>query len=243
MKELYKVLVYAGLEPEEYRACQPAVRADNRKKLRAYLMTASSLMFLAAVMASSIPAMSAIRDPYGLGFLACLILVGLERLEEKNRAPFLLWMMYAFAALLYLVGIGAALSMPGELSVSYVAFSLAVPMLFSMRPVQHISNMLFFDAVFVVLVCCFETGMERTIDVVDTVAFGIVSCIISTYMSISKFQNFASQQQLQKIAHIDLLTGCKNRNAFERDRKFEGGGGTPPWGSPVCMLMPTACMS
>ena len=32
--KLHQMLFYAGLEPEEYQACLPEIRKDNRKKLR-----------------------------------------------------------------------------------------------------------------------------------------------------------------------------------------------------------------
>ncbi len=232
MKHWYKILVYAGLEPEEYRACLPAVRADNREKLRVYLATSSVLMFLAALAANMIPVMQPVGTVYGMGFLVCLALLGIAWLSSGNDR-ILLWMLYAFAAVLYTVGIASALSMPDELSVSFVAFSLAVPMLFALRPIQHIGNVLFFDLIFLVLVAQFETGMRRTIDTVDTIAFGIVSCIISTYVMLSKYQNFAAQERLRQMAHTDLLTGCKNRNAFERDRDLMGGGYCP--GGHLCV--------
>ena len=44
--KLHQMLFYAGLEPEEYQACLPEIRKDNRKKLRAYLIMAGIFLLV-----------------------------------------------------------------------------------------------------------------------------------------------------------------------------------------------------
>ena len=44
--KLHQMLFYAGLEPEEYQACLPEIRKDNRKKLRAYLIIAGIFLLV-----------------------------------------------------------------------------------------------------------------------------------------------------------------------------------------------------
>ena len=46
MGKLHQMLFYAGLKPEEYQACLPEIRKDNRKKLRAYLIMAGIFLLV-----------------------------------------------------------------------------------------------------------------------------------------------------------------------------------------------------
>lgn len=56
----------------------------------------------------------------------------------------LTWLMYAFEALLYVLGIYLGIHpSPDTPTVSFIAFLLAVPLLFVMRPIQHILNVVF----------------------------------------------------------------------------------------------------
>lgn len=92
-------------------------------------------------------------------------------LPDKNGL-FLQWMMYAFAAVLYVMGIVSAAGTPEELSVSFIAFMLAVPLLFVMPPIHHMANVLLFDAIFIVTMLLTEEGHTLSIDIVDAVFFG-----------------------------------------------------------------------
>ena len=54
----------------------------------------------------------------------------------------------------------------------------------------------------------------------DSVVFGLVSCIISSFMMISMHQNFLSSMKLRRFANYDILTGMQNRNAYEDNHKL-----------------------
>ena len=122
-------------------------------------------------------------------------------------------------AQLYLLGILIMkASPPEELSVCFIAFLLAVPLLFVMPPVQHISNILFFAVIFIGLVLHVKTGRIAVIDIIDCVVFGMVSSIISSFMMVSMHQNFLSELRLRRFANFDILTNMQNRNAYEISR-------------------------
>lgn len=218
MSRLKKILFYAGLEPEEYQDCLPDIRKDNRKKLRVYLSIACAFLFVIICLSGGMKVLRVNSLFYGVGFIICLALLAVEMAFPEYNGLFLKWMMYALAALLYILGIAVALKSPDELSVSFIAFLMAVPLLFVMPPIQHITNILFFDVIFIVLVARFETGRAMAIDIVDSVVFGLVSCIISSFMMLSMHQNFLSRMKLREFANYDILTGMQNRNAYESNR-------------------------
>ena len=65
-----------------------------------------------------------------------------------------------------------AVHAPEELSVTFIAFLLAVPLLFMMPPIQHIANVLLFDGIFIGMVVVFESGRTVTVDIVNAVFLG-----------------------------------------------------------------------
>lgn len=167
--KLHQMLFYAGLEPEEYQACLPEIRKDNRKKLRAYLIIAGIFLLVIICLLGGLEALRANRGYYLLSFVGCLVL-------------------------------------------------LAVPLLFVMPPVQHISNILFFAVIFIGLALHVETRRIAVIDTIDCVVFGMVSSIISSFMMVSMHQNFLSELRLRRFANFDILTNMQNRNAYESSR-------------------------
>lgn len=219
METIRKILFYGGLTPQDYEECRADICADNRRKLRAYLSIAIGILFLVTCLSGGLRALRRNSMFYGIAFVVCIALLAIEMAFPEENGLLLKWLMYAYAALLYTLGIVVALSNPDELSVSFIAFSLAVPLLFVMPPIQHITNVMFFDIVFIVMVSMKEADPARTVDIVDTVVFGAVSCIISTIMMQGLYQNFLSRLKLRAIANYDILTGVKNRNAYENERK------------------------
>ena len=219
MNKLHRMLFYAGLEPEEYRACLPDIRKDNRKKLRAYLVMACGFLFVIIALSGGLQVLRVNSGYYALSFVVCVGLLAVEMAFPEHNGLLLTWLLYAFEALLYMLGILIMQASPDELSVSFIAFLLAVPLLFVMPPVQHISNILFFAVAFILSALHIETGRVAVIDIIDCVVFGLVSCIISSFMMFTMHQNFLSRIKLRRFANFDLLTNMQNRNAYESSRE------------------------
>ena len=219
--KLHQMLFYAGLEPEEYQACLPEIRRDNRKKLRAYLIIAGIFLLVIICLLGGLGALGALRANRGyylLSFVSCLVLLAIEMMLPEDNGLLLDWLMYAFEAQLYLLGMLIMKASPEELSVSFIAFLLAVPLLFVMPPVQHICNILFFAMIFIGLALHVETRRIAVIDIINCVVFGMVSSIISSFMMVSMHQNFLSELRLRRFANFDILTNMQNRNVYESSR-------------------------
>lgn len=231
--KLHQMLFYAGLEPEEYQACLPEIRKDNRKKLRAYLIIAGIFLLVIICLLGGLGALRANRGYYLLSFVGCLVLLAIEMMLPEDNGLLLDWLMYAFEAQLYLLGMLIMKDSPEELSVSFIAFLLAVPLLFVMPPVQHISNILFFAVIFIGLALHVKTGRIAVIDIIDCVVFGMMSSIISSFMMVSMHQNFLSELRLRRFANFDILTNMQNRNAYESSRDSWAKNARCP--SAVCM--------
>lgn len=218
MEKLRNIFWYAGVAPEDFERCRPDVVRDNHKKLRLYLKIAAVFLLLCFCASCGSRVLQPYRIYYGTGFL---VIEGLRLLNQaipEKKELFLNWLMYAMAAALYVMGIAMSFVMPQWPSVEFVAFLLATPLMFTMPPIQHIANIAFFEGIFLLLAGRFETGDTLIADVFAVSVFGLLSCVLSTLMMRSNYEKFVAHQQLKELANYDLLTGVKNRNAFEEER-------------------------
>ena len=222
MNQIKKILFYGGLEPQDYRDCQPEIGEENHGKMHVYLNMACGLLFAITCLSGGIGVLRQRSLFYGIAFVVCVGLRFVDMMFPDENGLFLRWLMYAFAAMLYVLGIAEAVCAPQELSVTFIAFVLAVPLLFVMPPIQHIANVLLFDGIFIGMMAVFENGRTGTVDIVNAIFFGVISCIISTFTVITMYQNVLSRKRLSAIASFDILHDMQNRNAYESERESWG---------------------
>ena len=210
MNQIQKLLCYSGLEVQDYRDCQPEIEEENRRKMHVYLNMACGLLFAITCLSGGIGVLREHSLFYCIALVVCAGLRVVDLMFPDQNGLLLRWLMYAFAAMLYALGIAEAVHAPEELSVTFIAFLLAVPLLFMMPPIQHIANALLFDGIFIGMVIVFESGRTVTVDIVNAVFFGVISCIISTFTMITMYQNALSRKRMREIASFDILTGMTN---------------------------------
>lgn len=152
-------------------------------------------------------------------YQACLTEIRKDN-RKKLRAYLIMAGIFLLVIICLLGGLEALRANRGYYLLSFVGclVLLAVPLLFVMPPVQHISNILFFAVIFIGLALHVKTGRIAVIDIIDCVVFGMMSSIISSFMMVSMHQNFLSELRLRRFANFDILTNMQNRNAYESSR-------------------------
>ena len=216
MEALRRLLLYAEMSREKYKACLPDIQRSNRQRVTAYLGIACAFLTVLWILSGVLEFLRPNMLAYMIALAVCMGLQAVNRTFPGKNGLLLTWLMYAFEALLYVLGIylGIHLS-PDTPTVSFIAFLLAVPLLFVMRPIQHILNVVFFDGVFILTCFLFKSKETLPVDILDGMVFGAVSCIISTFIMLSMHENFSIRHKLLGIAETDLNVGLKNRNAYE----------------------------
>lgn len=216
MKELRRLLLYAEMSREEYKACLPDIQRSNRHRVTAYLGIACAFLTVLWILSGVLGFLRSNMLAYMIALAMCMGLQAVNRAFTEKNGLLLTWLMYAFEALLYVLGIYLGIHpSPDTPTVSFIAFLLAVPLLFVMRPIQHILNVVFFDGVFILTCFLFKSKETLPVDILDGMVFGAVSCIISTFIMLSMHENFSIRHKLLGIAETDLNVGLKNRNAYE----------------------------
>lgn len=214
--EALRRLLYAEMSREEYKACLPDIQRSNRQRVTAYLGIACAFLTVLWILSGALEFLRPNMLAYMIALAVCMGLQAVNRTFPGKNGLLLTWLMYAFEALLYVLGIYLGIHpSPDTPTVSFIAFLLAVPLLFVMRPIQHILNVVFFDGIFILTCFLFKSKETLPVDILDGVVFGAVSCIISTFIMLSTHENFSIRHKLLGIAEMDLNVGLKNRNAYE----------------------------
>ena len=136
MNQIQKLLCYSGLEVQDYRDCQPEIEEENRRKMHVYLNMACGLLFAITCLSGGIGVLREHSLFYCIALVVCAGLRVVDLMFPDQNGLLLRWLMYAFAAMLYALGIAEAVHAPEELSVTFIAFLLAVPLLFMMPPMR-----------------------------------------------------------------------------------------------------------
>ena len=214
--EALRRLLYAEMSREEYKACLPDIQRSNRQRVTAYLGIACAFLTVLWILSGALEFLRPNMPAYMIALAVCMGLQAVNRAFPGKNGLLLTWLMYAFEALLYVLSIYLGIHpSPDTPTVSFIAFLLAVPLLFVMRPIQHILNVVFFDGIFILTCFLFKSKETLPVDILDGVVFGAVSCIISTFIMLSMHENFSIRHKLLGIAETDLNVGLKNRNAYE----------------------------
>ena len=189
LEKLKNLLLYAGAEPEDFARCQLDVQIANRRRLTAFLGTACAFFVALTLGSCMVPLLYDHIPVFAAALIVSLGLLAVEQMLPQKLGLFLNWEIYAFGAMLYVLGIYlGTVQSPDQRATAFFAFLLYVPMLFMMRPILHIANVL---------------------------VFGAISCIVSTFVMSMIYGNFITSSKLTTVAESDLNTRLHNRNAYE----------------------------
>lgn len=216
VENLKKLLLYAGAEPEDFACCKDEIEETNSRRLTVFLGITCGFLAVLTLAACIVPTLYENVPGFAAILIISLGLLGVKQMFPEKRGFFLSWEIYAFGDMLYLFGIYlGTIQAPDERTSAFFAFLLCVPMLFILRPIQHITNVVLFDAVFLLCVAWLKDPRVVAMDVCNGLVFGAISCIISTYIMSVMYSNFVTRSKLATVAENDLNTRLLNRNAYE----------------------------
>ena len=112
MNQIQKLLCYSGLEVQDYRDCQPEIEEENRRKMHVYLNMACGLLFAITCLSGGIGVLREHSLLYCIALVVCAGLRVVDLMFPDQNGLLLRWLMYAFAAMLYALGIAEAVHAP-----------------------------------------------------------------------------------------------------------------------------------
>ena len=207
---------YAGATQEEYESIFPEICEHNRKRLLVF--SGVTIFFLIAMVVITY------LNP-GLGFGYYIYLIPLiiilaifltVRFLTPNRPLLLRIIIYVFISLLFLMAIYiGAIANKTQTAGTFLAFLLAIPMLFILRPWKNACVIIFFDALFILTVMQVKNPDVIPIDVINALVFGGIGIIVSTFMLMITVENFVIKDKMTFLAERDQLTKLRNRTSYE----------------------------
>lgn len=221
MKDKIKKLIFnASLTDEEFHSIENDIAQSNMQNIKIFSAVAFVFIFVMFILSFAVDGIASRRWLYFTAAVfdaAAGFLSGVFFNKWKMTATI---SMYIFISVLFAFGIvlGAMIN-TDQLAVTFIAILLTGPMLFVDRPVRMIPIIYISVVVFILTAINHKSGEALDGDIVDSIVFGTISVIISTYMMCVKCKEHLYEKKAVILSETDLLTGLKNRNSFERNIK------------------------
>lgn len=207
---------YAGATQEEYENIFPEICEHNRKRLLVF--SGVTIFFLIAMVVITYldPSLGFGYYIYLIPLLIILAIFLVIRFFTQTRPLLLRIMIYVFMSLLFLMAIYiGAIANKTQTAGTFLAFLLAIPMLFILRPWKNVCVIIFFDALFIFTVMQVKSPRVIPIDVINALVFGGIGIIVSTFMLMITVENFVIKDKMTFLAERDQLTKLRNRTSYE----------------------------
>ena len=217
MHKLRQLLLYAGVEKEEYHTLASSIREENLILLSVFSKLAGIMFFLLFIASMLSNGFASVNSTT---YLVCgIIMVGVllcVNFYVPKHPAFVMVLVYVFEIVLYVFSIRISMLHADKPAVSAVAFLLVSPLLFYDRPVR-LSALIAADvAVCCVIVVRIKQPNTAETDIWNMVTFGIVAVATTIFIMSIKMRSLVQSRQIEYISQTDLLTGLKNRNHYEK---------------------------
>lgn len=220
IKMFCNLFLYAGVGKDECKRLLPSVRKENEVLLKVFSPIAGVMFFLLFIMSKLSNGFASVNAStyFFSGIMMLIILLCVHHFVPKYPGH-IMSLVYVFEIVLYLFGIHISMLHADNPAVSAVVFLLVSPLLFYDRPVRMSALIAIVVAVFCVMALCFKPADVAETDVWNMITFGIVAIVTTVFIMSIKFRALAQSRKIQYMSQTDLLTGVKNRNHFENQKK------------------------
>lgn len=214
---LTKYLIYAGVPPEKYPLVAADIHQENRKCLLVFsFVTALALMEMFSL-SYALEAFRYARNVYFSAMVLTMVIFLLSHCAKYRKRPWaMLFNVYGYIGEMFCLGIMlGTVARPQEPAVSFVALVLTVPLLFTDRPIRMVVAIFLGCVAFLVTAVSVKDQRVLMGDIVNVCFYGSLSMIVCSYMMCLKCQRVLYAREVSRLSGIDLLTGLRNRNAYE----------------------------
>lgn len=216
MNQIKKLLLFGGLDKEEFALLREDARADNEKNLAIYTLVAVVVFAALVIVNALVGDMTSINQRHYLLMLAAnlAIWLGMHFLVPKH--PGLVQpLFYAFMGLLYAFSLAITAIHPELPAVTTIVLLFALPFLICDRPIHLVAMTVASVAALGIMVFACKPDPIARVDLWNGVSFAAVSIVAETLQQRSRFRMLAQARKIRLLSETDLLTGLKNRNHYE----------------------------
>lgn len=218
--KIKKLIFNASLTDEEFHSIEKDIAQSNMQNIKIFSAVAFVFLFVMFILSFAVVGIASRRWLYLTAAVFSAAAGFFSGTFFKKYEVTAAISMYVFIGVLFAFGIVlGAIKNTDQLSVTFIAILLTGPMLFIDRPVRMILVIYISVAVFILTAINHKSGEALDGDIVDSIVFGTISAIISTYMMCVKCKEHLYEKRAVTLSETDLLTGLKNRNSFEQNIK------------------------
>lgn len=194
---IYKVkniLLYSGLNKEEYNQIQQMYLAPNWIILNIFCVLVSLMMFGFSVWTFFNESLIGSRYIYlTVGIITTVIAIANIR-RGKQNLHLLTILCGLFVAVTYTMGIlNGTVGDPNHLSVTFMVLIFVLPMIYNGRPALMMGEMVTACILFVILAISCKEPEIADMDISNVLAFSITSAVLNTHLMSTKAQGILSR--------------------------------------------------
>lgn len=223
VERVKRLLLYAGVDKEEFQKLQPMFMESNRQNIERYsiiVVAIFAFMFVSTFFVNGLFLNNSIL--YIVTMMVSLVIFVLAKFLKAKAADSMAMsflVTYLFMILLYVEAIRVSTIHPDLLAVTFIGILLVVPHLFADRPLNMIMLQLVMAILFCFVVTRFKYPEVAYVDCINTSMFFLVSIIAVLITVPLRIKNLSHTAQILYLSENDLLTGLHNRNCYENHLK------------------------
>lgn len=205
-----------GLDTEEVKSIGDKINKTNHKLWKNVSLVGAVILLLLTIGGF----LNDVLGTFKFVYLSYFVLFALEsvliRLVLKKPHKILTpALMYLNASSLFVFGILLFLQSPVNINASYITMMFAVPLLILDRPFRIIILNFLTSIAFIVTVVLVGQGPSAQLNIVNGIAYSIISLIVIPYTSKFRLSSILNEKKLSEQIKLDPLTGLGNRYGYE----------------------------
>ena len=217
LNKFINMILYMGLEKEQYRTVQREIDRSNRDNVIVF-SAIGAIFLLALTIIAALPG-STMRPNIGVygsaAVLMCLTFAANRFLGSESKI--ITWLSVLFF-MFVLLGLGIYLAVvvsPGERTATYLGMLMAVSCVFCISPLNYAFVICAVNLTLGIMLKRVQTGDLLREDLINITIFGLASIAVATYLMRIKASKFWSDHLNEHLIEADQLTGLYNRRSYD----------------------------
>jgi len=217
VKQFLNLILFAGLEKDQFNLLEEEIREENRNNLRVCSMICAVLfggLFVLGLFFRGLLENNLVLYCEAAGVSLIVFLFTRHILPRFPGAVKPVLYLYFFLMIAFCMII--SLRRPEYPAVTVIAVLLLIPFLVTDRPACLIGSLALCVLAFCILAWVKKAREVALIDISNALIFGSASMVCALFLMHRRYRFRLMSHQLKYYSETDLLTGACNRNSYER---------------------------
>lgn len=223
MEKLINLILYAGLEKDQFSKLIPVIQLKNTKNIFNYSLAMVGYFLLSVLFTTLV---AGYFRPICWIYLITAALMALSALfsriaykKEIASKWIHLLINYLFIGSVYAEGISLSCNYPDLMgaSTTFYVVLIVLPMICMDMPIRMIIFQLMAAAVFVITGTIYKSPEVAQFEAKNFWFFLIISLLVIVFVSSIRIKELMHGLRVEYLSDHDVLTGVKNRNCFEKN--------------------------